>query len=182
MTPAMRAILDVVSAWAIPLLLAGIPAIALARRVKVYPAFVEGAKQGFETAVRVIPPLVAIFVALGMLRASGAMDGLASSLAPVTSAVGIPAPVVPLLVVRPLSGGGALGVVGDVLRSDGPDSYAGRLASVMAGSTETTFYVLAVYFGAVGISRYRQALPAALLADLAGFAAAVAVVRRGFGS
>jgi spore maturation protein B len=173
----MRAFLDVLSVWAIPVLLAGIPAVALARGVKVYPAFVEGAKQGFETAVRIIPALVAILVALGMLRASGAMDGATRLLAPVTGWVGIPADVVPILLVRPLSGGAALGVVGDVLRSDGPDSYAGRLVSVMAGSTETTFYVLAVYMGAAGISRYRHALPAALVADLAGFAAAVIAVR-----
>jgi spore maturation protein B len=177
----LRAALDAVSTWAIPVLLAGIPVLALARRVKVYPAFVEGAKQGFETAVRVIPPLVAILVALGMLRASGAMDGLTRLLAPVLGPLGVPASVVPMLLVRPLSGGGALGVVGDVLRSEGADSYAGRLVSVMQGSTETTFYVLAVYMGAVGISRYRHALPAALVADLAGFAAAVAVVRLVFG-
>ncbi len=173
----MRAALDLVSAWAIPVLLAGIPALALARRVKVYPAFVEGAKEGFETAVRIIPPLVAVLVALGMLRASGAMDAATRALAPVTAALGIPASVVPMILVRPLSGGGALGVVGDVLRAEGPDSYAGRLVSVMAGSTETTFYVLAVYMGAAGVSRYRHALPAALLADLAGFAAAVVAVR-----
>lgn len=177
----MRAVLDAVSTWAIPLLLAGIPLLAVARRVKVYPAFVEGAKGGFETAVRIIPPLVAIFVALGMLRASGAMDALAVALAPVTDAIGIPPSVLPLVLVRPLSGGAANGVVADVLRSDGPGSYAGRLASVMAGSTETTFYVLAVYLGAVGVTRYRQALPAALLADLAGFAAAVVVVTWYFG-
>jgi spore maturation protein B len=178
---ALRAALDAISAWAIPVLLAGIPALALARRVKVYPAFVEGAKQGFETAVRIIPPLVAILVALGMLRASGAMDALTRALAPVTALVGIPASVVPMLLVRPLSGGGALGVVGDVLRAEGPDGYAGRLVSVMAGSTETTFYVLAVYMGAAGVSRHRHALPAALIADLAGFAAALAVVRLVFG-
>jgi spore maturation protein B len=177
----VRAALDAVSAWAIPVLLAGIPLLALLRRVKVYPAFVEGAKEGFETAVRIIPPLVAILVALGMLRASGAMDAATVALAPFTGAVGIPASVVPMLLVRPLSGGGALGVVGDVLRAEGPDSYAGRLVSVMAGSTETTFYVLAVYMGAVGVTRYRHALPAALLADVAGFAAAVAAVRLLFG-
>ena len=165
------------SAWVVPLLVAGIPAWALTRKVKVYPVFVEGAKEGFQVAVRIIPPLVAMVVALGMLRASGALDGLATLLAPVTAAVGIPASVLPMVLVRPLSGGAALGVVADVLRSDGPDSYAGRLVSVMAGSTETTFYVLAVYFGAVGITRYRQALPAALLADLAGFAASVVAVR-----
>ena len=116
-----------------------------------------------------------------MLRASGAMDGLATLLGPVTARLGLPASVLPMVVIRPLSGGGALGVVGDVLRSEGPDSYAGRLASVMAGSTETTFYVLAVYMGAVGITRYRHALPAALLADLAGFAASIVVVRLFFG-
>ena len=173
----LRAALDAISSWAIPVLLAGIPAIALARRVKVYPAFVDGAKQGFETAVRIIPALVAILVALGMLRASGAMDAATQALAPLTSLVGIPASVVPILVVRPLSGGAALGVVGDVLRAEGPDGDAGRLVSVMAGSTETTFYVLAVYMGAVGVTRYRQALPAALVADLVGFVAAVIVVR-----
>jgi spore maturation protein B len=173
----LRAVLDAVSAWAIPALLAGIPLVALARGVKVYPAFVDGAKQGFETAVRIIPPLVAILVALGMLRASGAMDAATRALAPLTAWLGIPASVVPVMIVRPLSGGAALGVVGDVLRAEGPDSYAGRLVSVMAGSTETTFYVLAVYMGAAGVSRYRHALPAALLADLAGFAAAVVAVR-----
>jgi spore maturation protein B len=177
----IRAALEALSAWAVPLLVAGIPAYALTRKVKVYPVFVEGAKEGFQVAVRIIPPLVAVVVALGMLRASGAMDGLAALLGPLTARLGIPASVLPLVVVRPLSGGAALGVVADVLRSDGPDSYAGRLASVMAGSTETTFYVLAVYFGAVGITRYRQALPAALLADLAGFAASVLAVRWIFG-
>jgi spore maturation protein B len=173
--------LDVVSAWAIPVLLAGIPILAIARGVKVYPAFVEGAKEGFQTSVRIIPPLVAIFVALGMLRASGAMDALTQALAPAIGWAGVPASVVPMFLVRPLSGGGALGVVGDVLRSEGADSYAGRLVSVMAGSTETTFYVLAVYMGAAGVTRYRQALPAGLLADVAGMTAAVVVVRLLFG-
>jgi spore maturation protein B len=177
----IRGVLDAVSVWAIPLVVAGVPLYALTRKVKVYPVFVEGAKEGFQVAVRVIPPLVAVVVALGMLRASGAMDGLAALLAPLTSRIGIPASVLPMVLVRPLSGGAALGVVADVLRSEGPESYAGRLVSVMAGSTETTFYVLAVYFGAVGVTRYRQALPAALLADLAGFAASVVAVRFLFG-
>jgi spore maturation protein B len=173
----IRAALEALSAWAIPLLLAGVPLWAIFRKVKVYPAFVEGAKEGFQVAVRVIPPLVAVLVALGMLRASGALDALAAAAAPLTERLGVPASVLPMVLVRPLSGGGALGVLGDVLRAEGPDSYAGRLASVMAGSTETTFYVLAVYMGSVGVSRYRQALPAGLLADLAGFAASVVVVR-----
>lgn len=177
----MRAAVDLVSSFAIPVLLAAIPIFALVRRVNVYAAFVEGARGGFETAVRIIPPLVAIFVALGMLRASGAMDAASLALAPLTRHLGIPASVLPLVIIRPLSGGAALGVLGDVLRSEGPGSYAGRLASVMAGSTETTFYVLAVYLGAVGVTRYRHALAAALLADVAGFAAAVVVVRWAFG-
>ena len=177
----LRSVLEALSIWAIPLVVAGVPLYALTRKVKVYPVFVEGAKEGFQVAVRVIPPLVAVVVALGMLRASGAMDGLATLLAPLTSRIGIPASVLPMVLVRPLSGGAALGVVADVLRSDGVDSYAGRLVSVMAGSTETTFYVLAVYFGAVGVTRYRQALPAALMADLAGFAASVVAVRFLFG-
>jgi spore maturation protein B len=172
-----RAALEVLSTWAIPVLLAGIPLLALARGVKVYPAFVAGAKDGFDTAVRILPALVAIFVALAMLRASGAMDALTRALAPLTAAVGVPASVVPMLLIRPLSGGGALGLVGDVLRSEGPDSYAGRLVSVMAGSTETTLYVLAVYMGAAGVTRYRQALVAGLLADAAGMAAAVVMVK-----
>jgi spore maturation protein B len=177
----VKAALDALSTWAVPLLLCGIPLYALTRKVKVYPVFLEGAKAGFETGVRIIPALVAIIVALGMLRASGALEALSALLAPLLGPLGVPAAVLPLMVIRPLSGGGALGVVGDVLRSEGPDSYAGRLVSVMAGSTETTFYVLAVYFGAAGITRYRHALPAALLADLAGMAAAVAVVRLLFG-
>ena len=177
----MKAALDLLSAWAVPLLLAGVPLYALARKVKVYPVFLEGAKEGFETGVRIIPPLVAVMVALGLLRASGALEALAGLLAPVLGPLGLPASVLPLALIRPLSGGGALGVVGDVLRAEGPDSYAGRLASVMCGSTETTFYVLAVYFGAAGVTRYRHALPAALLADLAGVAAAVLVVRYLFG-
>ena len=178
----LRAAAEAVSTWAIPILLAGIPLLALSRRVKVYPAFVDGAKAGFETAVRIIPPLVAIFVALAMLRASGAMDAVTRALAPLTAALGIPASVLPMVLVRPLSGGAALGVVGDVLRAEGPDSHAGRLVSVMAGSTETTFYVLAVYMGAAGVTRYRQALAAGLLADLAGMAAAVVAVRLLLGS
>ncbi len=177
----IRHALEVLSTWAIPLVVAGVPLYALLRRVNVYAAFIEGAMEGFQVAVRVIPPLVAIVVALGMLRASGTMAAIAAALEPLTARLGIPASVLPLILVRPLSGGAALGVVADVLRTDGPDGYAGRLASVMSGSTETTFYVLAVYFGAAGVTRYRQALPAALVADLAGFAASVVVVRFLFG-
>ncbi|HET7752798.1 MAG TPA: nucleoside recognition domain-containing protein [Anaeromyxobacteraceae bacterium] len=177
----MKGLLDVVSAWALPLLVAGIPAWALVRKVNVYTSFLEGAKEGFATGIRIVPPLVAILVALGMLRASGALDAFAGLVAPLASALGIPPSTVPLFAVRPLSGGAALGALGDVLARDGADSAAGRLASVIAGSNETTFYVLAVYMGAVGITRYRHALPAALVADLAGYAAALVAVKLAFG-
>jgi spore maturation protein B len=169
------------SAWIVALLIAGIPLYALIRGVKLYPAFLDGAKSGFETAVRIIPPLVAVFVLLAMLRASGAMDAAAAALAPLTRALGIPTSVLPLVLVRPLSGGAAQGVVSEILKTQGADSWAGRLASVMAGSTETTFYVIAVYMGAAGVTRHRHALAAGLLADLAGFAAALAVCTLLFG-
>ena len=120
---------------------------------------------------------MAVFVLLAMLRASGAMEAAAAALAPVTDALGIPPSVLPVALVRPLSGGAAQGVLADLLRTEGPDSFAGRLASVLAGSTETTFYVIAVYMGAAGIRRHRHALAAGLLADAAGFTAAVVVCR-----
>lgn len=171
----MKAVLDLISAWAVPLFLLGIPLYGWARGVKVYESFVEGAKEGFEVGVRIIPYLVAILAVVGAFRASGAMDALARLVAPVTAPVGLPAEVLPLVVVRPLSGGGATGVVGEIMNSLGPDSYAGRLASLIHGSSETTFYVLAVYFGAVGIHKIRHALWAGLIADLAGVVASVII-------
>ena len=176
-----RAVLDAISTWAVPLLLGGNPLLAFFRKVRVYPAFLDGAKQGFETAVRIIPALVAVFVLLAMLRASGAMEAAANALGPITRYLGVPASVLPVALIRPLSGAAAQGVVADVLRTEGPDSWAGRLASVMSGSTETTFYVLAVYLGGAGVTRPRQALAAGLLADAAGFAAAVLACRLVFG-
>ena len=173
----MRSVVNAVAAWTIPLLLAGILGYGLLRKVRVYEAFVEGAKEGFEIGVRIIPYLVAILVAVGMFRASGAMDAVAHALHPVLAALGIPVDVLPMALVRPLSGGAANGVVAEVLKADGPGSMAGRMVSVMAGSTETTFYVLAVYFGAVGVKKVRHTLPAALTADVAGMIAAIVLVR-----
>ncbi len=172
----VRAI-ELVSAWAIPVFLVLVPLYALARRVNVYAAFVEGAKEGFTTGVRIIPYLVAILAAVGAFRGAGAMDLLSAWVRPVTDALAIPVSVLPMMIVRPLSGGGATGVLAEILKNEGPDGYAGILASVMMGSSETTFYVLAVYFGAIGITRYRHALPAALIADLAGYVASILVVR-----
>ena len=169
--------LEQVAVWAVPLFVVAVPWWGLYRKVRVYEAFTEGAKEGFQVAVRIIPYLVAILGAVGALRGSGALDALATKVGPYTERFGLPPVALPMLLIRPLSGSAAQGVVASVLNDPryGPDSYAGHLVSVMAGSTETTFYVLAVYCGAVGLTRYRQALPAALMADLAGFVASIAV-------
>lgn len=174
-----RAILESGSNWALALILVGIPLYGLVKRVKVYEAFIEGAKEGFQVAVRIIPYLVAILAAVGAFRAAGAMDALARLLGPMTSRLGLPPEVLPMAIVRPLSGGGALGILGSIFATPGlgPDSYAGRLASVLQGSTETTFYVLSVYCGSVGIVRYRHALVAGLLADFTGLVASVVIAR-----
>jgi spore maturation protein B len=170
-----------VSTWAIPLLLLLIPLLAAIRRVKVYEVFVEGAKDGFTTAVRIIPYLVGMLVAIGMFRASGAMELVAAALSPVTGLIGLPAEALPVALLRPFSGSGTLALSTELLKTHGPDSFVGRLASVMYGSTETTFYVLAVYFGAVGVTRTRHAVATGLVADTAGLLAALLVCRALFG-
>lgn len=165
------------SPWIIPGLIVGFLAFGLMRRVRIYEVFVEGAKEGFQVAIRIIPYLVAILVAVGMFRASGALDAMVHFLGPWTQAVGMPAEALPMALLRPLSGSGAYGVMAAIINDPGigPDSYTGYLVSTLQGSTETTFYVLAVYFGAVQVKRVRHTLAAALTADLAGIAAAVAV-------
>lgn len=174
-------ILAAVSAWAIPTLILLVVAAGAMRRVKVYESFVEGAREGFEVAVRIIPYLVAILVAVGMLRASGAVEALVGAVGGLTSAIGLPAEVLPVALLRPLSGSGTLGLVSELSKVHGPDSFVGRLSATMYGSTETTFYVLAVYFGAVGITRSRHAVLAGLAGDLAGLVAALLVCRWLFG-
>ncbi|MDN5869471.1 MAG: spore maturation protein [Nitrococcus sp.] len=165
------------SPWIIPLLFIGFLVFGYLRRVAVYEVFVEGAKDGFQVAVRIIPYLVAILVAVGMLRASGALEATVHLLGPLTEKVGLPAQALPMALLRPLSGSGAYGVLASILNDPaiGPDSYTAYLASTLQGSTETTFYILAVYFGAVQIRRIRHALAAGLTADLAGVCAAVAI-------
>lgn len=162
-----------ISKYAIPFLFIGIVLYGMFKKVKVYESFTEGAKDGFHTAVRIIPFLVAMLVAIGVFRASGAMDLLTKALSPVTNAIGIPGEILPMAFMRPLSGGGAQGVMSDMITTHGPDSLLGRMVSVMMGSTDTTFYVLAVYFGSVAIKKSRHAVPAGLLADLAGVLTAV---------
>jgi len=163
------------SFWAIPALIGGLLLFGLARKVRVYESLVEGAKEGFRVAVRIIPYLVAIIVAVAMFDASGAMDLLKGSLGKLTSYAGMPAEALPMAVIRPLSGSGAFAYMSSVFNQYGPDSFVGNMVSVMQGSFETTLYVLAVYFGSVGVYRVRHALAAGLLADLAGIIATVAL-------
>lgn len=166
-------LLDTISLWAIPVMLAGIPLWGAIRKVKVYDTFIEGAEEGMQVAMKIIPFLVGMMVALSIFRASGAMEILARLLSPVTSRLGFPTEVLPLMIVRPLSGAGALAVTADLMKTNHPDSYIGRLASIMQGSTDTTFYVLTVYFGSVGIRKVRYAAGVGLLADCVGFLAAL---------
>jgi spore maturation protein SpmA len=159
-----------ISPWILPGLMAGFLLFGLLRRVRVYEAFVDGAKDGFQVAVKIIPYLVAILVAVGMLRASGTMDLMVAALGPWTARVGLPAEALPMALMRPLSGSGAFAILASVINDPaiGPDSYTGYLVSTLQGCTETTFYVLAVYFGAVQVRRIRYTLAAGLLADLPG--------------
>ena len=150
---------------------------ALARGTDLHSALVRGGRRGLELTARIAPALVMLMTAVSMLRASGAMDLLADLLSPLLLRLGIPPEVTPLLLIRPLSGSGALAVTGELLETWGPDSTVGRTAAVMMGSTETTFYTLSVYCGAAGITRTRHALPAALTADLTGFLVAALTVR-----
>ncbi|MCA8929733.1 MAG: spore maturation protein [Alphaproteobacteria bacterium] len=172
-----------IAPWIIPGLMVVLLGFGALRGVRVYESFVEGAKDGFNVALRIIPYLVAILVAVGMLRASGALDLLITPLGAVTNLVGLPPDALPMALLRPLSGSGAYGIMASIIQdpATGPDTYVGYLVTTLQGSTETTFYVLAVYFGAVQIRRIRHALAAALTADLAGIAAAVAITAYLFG-
>jgi spore maturation protein SpmA len=164
-----------IAPWVIPGLIVGLLSFGVVRKVRVYEALVDGARDGFQVALRIIPYLVAILVAVAMLRASGALEIIVGAISPFTSLVGLPAEALPMALLRPLSGSGAYGVLAATIQDPaiGPDSYTGYLVSTLQGSTETTFYVLAVYFGAVQVRRMRHALPAALTADLAGIAGAI---------
>lgn len=159
---------EAASAWIIPLLIFGMLSVGVARKVPVYEVFVKGAKEGFDLAVMIIPYLVAILSAVGMLRASGGLQWIVDKLGVVTTALGMPPEVLPLALLRPLSGSGAFGITADLIETHGPDTVIGQIASTMNGSTETTFYVLAVYFGSVGVSRIRHAVAAGLAADVTG--------------
>ncbi len=175
----IKLVVETASGWILALLIVGIPLYGLLKGVKVYEVFVEGAREGFNVALRIIPFLVAILAAVGAFRGAGAMDALATVLAPITTRIGLPPEVLPIALVRPFSGSGSLGLLGNVFATPGlgPDSYAGRLGSILQGSTETTFYVLSVYCGSVGIVRYRHALAAGLAADATGLMASMVIAR-----
>jgi spore maturation protein SpmA len=176
--PALRAMLQ---AWVLPLLVTALLLVGVAGRVRVYESAVAGAREGLEVAVRILPYLVVILVAVGMFRASGALDLLIRFLDPLTSAIGIPAEVLPMALLRPLSGSGAFGVMAEILETQGPDSFVGYLASTLQGSTETTFYVLTLYCGAAGVRDVRHALVACLTGDLGGLLGATAACHLFFG-
>ncbi len=165
-----------ISTWLLPVLIGVILCYGAAKRVALYDVAIEGAKEGFQVAIRIIPYLVAILVAAGMLRASGLLGAVVGLIAPFTESVGLPAEAVPMALLRPLSGSGAYAIMAEIMQAEGTDSHVGYLVSTLQGSTETTFYVLAVYFGAVGVSRVRHGLAAGLIADLAGVIGAVAAV------
>lgn len=180
-TGSLKSVIDIFSALAIPLIIFTFVLMGLIKKVKVYETFIEGAKDGFNVALKIIPYLVAMLVAIGIFRASGGMDILVWSLSPITNLVGMPAEALPMALMRPLSGSGSIAIMTEIIKTHGPDSLLGLMVSTFFGSTETTFYVLAVYFGSVSIKRTRHALPAGLIADVVGLLAAVFIVRLLFG-
>ena len=173
--------MDLIFTMLVPCLMLAVALWGLARRVDLWGALTDGAEKGLKVSLRIMPPLIGLLTAVYMLRSSGALELLGKAAEPLLRSVGIPAETVGLLLVRPVSGSAALGVGAELIRTYGPDSTVGRTAAVMLGSTETTFYTVAVYFGAAKVGRTRYAVPAALCADAAGFLAAAWAVRLLFG-
>ena len=170
-----HSIMNAISLWALPVILLVILTMGLIKKVPLYETFTDGAKEGFKVSVNIIPYLVAIIVAISMFRASGIIEMIGEALQPFLAHFNVPADTIPIMLVRSLSGSAALGVFSDIANTLGPDDYATKLSAVMVGSSETTFYVLAVYFGAVGISKLRYALLVGLLADFIGIVSAILV-------
>lgn len=177
----MMEIVSLISLWMIPSLIGFILLYGTFKKVLTYESFVEGGKEGIQIAFSIIPYLVGMLVSISIFRASGALEFFMSFLKPVLDFIGVPSEVAPLAIIRPISGNAALGMTSDLIATYGPDSFIGRLASVIQGSTDTTLYVLTVYFGAVGIKKMGDALKVGLLADLIGFIAAIVVVTLMFG-
>ena len=166
-----------VNHFIVPGIIGGIFLLGICRGVNTFDAFLEGAREGLSTAVSITPALICLLTAVAMFKASGALDVLSWALYPAARALGLPREVIPLALLRPVSGSGAMVLFNDILKSFGPDSFIGRVASVMEGSTETTFYTIAVYYGATRVTRTRHTLPSALSADLAGMVMSAVAVR-----
>ncbi|CAH8771503.1 spore maturation protein [Paenibacillus dendritiformis] len=177
----MYAVVSLISAWAIPAIIVFIPLYAYFKRIPVYESFVEGAKDGFQTSINIIPALVGMMVAISVFRASGAMEWIVGWFAPLLNWFGVPSEVLPLAFLRPITGAGSLAFTTDLIKTYGADSMIGRMASTVQGSTDTTLYVLMVYFGAIGIRKGRYALKVGLFSDLVGFVAAIIVCLLVFG-
>ena len=158
-------------------MITGIVAYGMSKRINVYDCFTEGARDGLESMFGIIAPLVGLMIAISMFRASGALELISRLLKPLTDLLGMPSDVLPLALLRPVSGSGSIALVTDILKNHGPDSLEGKIASVMMGSTETTFYTVAVYFGAVGIKQLRHTVKSALLADFTGMLLAVYIAQ-----
>jgi spore maturation protein B len=165
-------LMEILSRYALPFVIFAIPMYAICKKVKVYQVFVEGAREGLGVAASIVPFLVCMLCAIGMFRASGAMGWLVNILSPLTNLINMPAEVLPMGIMRSFSGGGAQGMMTELFTTHGADTQIGRMASIAMGSTETTFYVLAIYFGSVGITKMRHAIVAGLLGDLASLLAA----------
>lgn len=175
-------IMTKISNYAVPLIIMLIPAYAFfVKKVSVYEVFCEGAKEGVVIAVKLIPFLVGMLTAIGMLRHSGAITMFTDFVAPIFSPLGVPPDVLPIAILRPISSGAATGALAELFKTFGPDSFVGMMASIITNSTDTTLYILAVYFGSVGIKKYRHALAAGLIADLAGITSAIVVTHLLFG-
>ncbi|KEZ50780.1 spore maturation protein [Metabacillus indicus] len=173
-------LVSIISLWMIPLMIGFILLYGTFKKVPTYETFVEGGKEGIEIAFSIIPYLVGMLVAITIFRASGALEFFVGMMKPALDAIGVPSEIVPLAFIRPISGTAALGMTTDLIAAYGPDSFIGRLAAVMQGSTDTTLYILTVYFGAVGVKRMGDALKVGLLADLLGIAAAIFIVMLAF--
>ncbi len=167
----------IVAAFAVPVMIVSIILFGLFKRVKVYDCFLDGAKDGVKCTFNIIAPLLGLVVAISMFRASGAVDMIAKLLSPLLKIIAMPASVLPLALLRPVSGSGSLAIISDIFKTFGPDSLEGKIASVMMGSTETTFYTLAVYFGAINIKKTRHTLKSALIGDAVGMIMSVFIVR-----
>ena len=166
-----------ISLYILPLMILGILLAGIIKKVPIYEEFVEGAKDGFKVSISIIPYLVAIIVGISMFKASGGIDLISSLLGGLLAKLSVPVDIIPIMITRSLSGSATLGLFSDIVATNGAESYISKLAAVMVGSSETTFYVLAVYFGSIGIKKFRYAILTGIIADITGIVLAILVAR-----